>query len=156
MNKAIVLTQVNVDNSDVQKLIDTQIFKIALNQHAENLKPHQRICTDYSVQTDLLNKFNQPVVIIRDYFPDKRIIFQPKITFKGSTIIAAIEYLISCEYDEILLIADNTVHQEWFKNRVNKELDSIVEQNSKVKIYQFTKGNFNVETKSINDFISER
>lgn len=155
MNKAIILSQIPLNNHNINLLKMTNILKIALNHHAEYLKPCLRICTDYSIATILLNKFKQNVVTIRDYSPDKRIIYKPEIIFKGSTIVAAIEFLILSGYKEILLVADNTIHDEWFKNRVNKEIDKINKQNKNIKIYQFSNGNFNLDIKSVEDFTND-
>lgn len=153
--KAIVLTNSQVDESQAKELIETDIFKIALNFHAEWLKPDLRIATDYGMANGMLNCFSQNVVTIRDYFEDKRNIYHGEITFKGSTIIACIEYLISENFDEILLIADNSVHQEWFKERIKKEIENILEKYSNIKIFQYSNGNFNLPVMSVQKFIKE-
>jgi len=154
--KAIVLTNAYVDEHEQQLLKDTNIFKIALNFHAEHLKPDLRIATDYGMANGMIACFSQKVVTIRDYFQHERNIYRGQITFKGSTIVACIEYLIFEKFDEILLIADNSVHQEWFKDRIKKEIDLIMNQKRGVKIYQYRNGNFNLPEMSIQEFTKER
>lgn len=151
--KAIILTFSPVSDVDKQLLIDTDITKIAINQHAEELNPTYRIVSDYGIVGILLERFKQKIVTLRDYAMNERLIYAGHITFKGSTMIATVEYLISKGYNEILIVGDNTVHSEIFKERVNKEMDIIRENNSDTKIFQYTNGNFNLPVKTIEQFI---
>ena len=149
--KAIILTNVSLSEKDKELLKNTDVFKIAINQHADELKPDLRICSDY-VAGNLLQRFEQKVVSIREYIPDEKVIYRPEIRYKGSTLVSAVEYLISEGYDEILIVGDNTVHSDVFKNRVKKEIGYIEDY---VNLYQFSNGNFNLRVQEIKDFIKE-
>lgn len=151
--KAIILTFSPVSDEDKQLLVSTDITKIAINQHAEELNPTYRIVSDYGIVGVLLERFPQKIVTLRDYATNERLIYAGHINFKGSTMIATVEYLISEKYDDILIVGDNTVHSEIFKERVNKEMDIVRENNPDIKIFQYTNGNFNLPVKSIQQFI---
>ena len=155
MNKAIILTNAFVENDDKNILINTNITKIAINHHAEDLKPDYRICSDYII-TNLLYKFNQPIISIREFVNNKKIIYAGNISFKGSTMIACIEYLINSGYNEILIIGDNTVHQDFFQKRINDEIDIIKSNKKDINIYQYSNGNFNLPVMNVKEFIKER
>lgn len=154
--KAIILTFAPVEDKDKELLKNTDIFKMAINNHAEELQPHQRICSDYGIVGELLQDFSQKIVTIRDWATNDRLIYAGYIFFKGSTMVCAIEYLISKGYTDILIVGDNTVHQDFFMERIKKEIDFIQEVNSDVKIFQYSNGNFNLPTKTVEQFINER
>lgn len=154
-NKAIILTSIELSDNDIELLKNTNIFKIALNQHAENLKPDFRICTDYVIG-NLLENFSQKIVTVRDWVPNARLIYAGEILFKGSTIVACIEYLIKKDFKNILIVGDNTVHGEIFQNRIITEIEKILKQYKDVKLFQFEFGNFNLPVMSINDFTERR
>jgi len=154
--KAIILTHAPVKESDIQPLIDTDIHKYAINGHAEYLKPTYRICSDYGVIGYLLEHFQQDIITTREYAQNRRLIYAGHITFKGSTIISAIEYLIWKKYKSILIIGDNTVHTEIFQKRINTEMNKILQDNSDVEIFQYTKGNFELQIKTVQQFLKER
>ena len=116
--KAIILTQAPITKEEKVILKETNIFKIAINQHAEELNPDIRIISDY-VLNDICTKFPQKVLSVRDKFRYNSCRVEYFDTeFKGATIVSAIEYLISKKYDKILIIGDNSVHSEEFKNLV--------------------------------------
>ena len=150
--KAIILTYAPLLASEREILKHTKIFKLALNQHARDLKPDARIITDYVLQ-NIRRTCTEKIISVRDrlryYLPD---VEYPDIEFNGSTIIAAVKYLISKHYDEILIAADNTVNSVQFRSEVKAEMDKI---KSDIRIYQYSKGNFNLPVKSISDFVSE-
>lgn len=153
--KAIVLTPAPIQPEDVQPLIDTNIEKYAINGHAEWLKPTYRICSDYGVIGYLLEYFPQEIITTREYAQNKRLIYAGDISFKGSTMTACIEYLVSRGYKKILIIGDNTVHDKFFQDRINTEIKRILEENSDVEIFQYSKGNFNLPIMTVQKFIKE-
>ena len=148
--KAVILTYAPVQDSEQELLLRTNIFKLALNQHAKELKPNARIITDY-ILLKILSNSSEKIISLREklrYYSPR--VEYPKIEFKGSTIIAGIEYLISKGFNEILIIGDNKVNSADFRDEVNKAMDKI---KHKAKIYQYSKGNFNLEVKSIKEFL---
>jgi len=148
--KAIILTYAPVPESEQEFLKSTKIFKLALNNHAEEYKPDLRICSDY-ILSDICRDFPQKVVSVREKFrfTTDRVEYFPN--FQGATISFGIEYLIFKGYDEILIIGDNTVNTKEFQERVNKYIEQVKE---KASIYQYTNGNFNLPVKSITEFCS--
>lgn len=148
--KAVILTYAPVSSQEKELLIKTGIFKIALNQHAEALKPDTRIITDYFLE-NLYNRFSQKIISIRDRlnFNTERVEY-PDIEFRGSTIIAALEYLISKGYDEILIIGNNKVNSLEFRDMVNNDIEKL---KTNAKIYQYSDGNFNLPVMGVKDFL---
>lgn len=148
--KAIILTYAPVPESEQELLKSTKIFKLALNNHAEEYKPDLRICSDY-ILSDICRKFPQKVVSVREKFrfTTDRVEYFP--CFKGATILSAIEYLIHKGYDEILIIGDNKVNTKEFQDNVNHYMEQL---KNLASIYQYTKGNFNLPVKSIAEFCS--
>ena len=148
--KSIILTYAPVLAFEHEILKRTNIYKLALNQHAADLKPDARIITDY-ILPKILKTRSEKIISVRERLRSysSRVEY-PNIEFKGSTIIAGIEYLISKNYDEILIVGDNRVNSQEFRENVNKEIDKLV---SKVKIYQYSNGNFNLGIKRIKEFI---
>lgn len=153
--KAIILTFAPVSESDTELLINTKILKLAINGHAEKLKPDLRICTDYGIVGDLLQKFTQKIITTRDYAPNERLIYAGQLFFKGSTMVSAVEYLIKTGNKKILIVGDNTVHQEFFKERINNEINLILKENPEIEIFQYINGNFRLPVKSVEQFIKE-
>ena len=147
--KAIILTYAPISDNERDILKETNIFKLALNQHAVNLNPDERIITDY-ILPKICKNYSEKIISVREklrsYSPK---IEYPNIEFKGSTIIAAVDYLILKKFDEILIVGDNRVNTINFRKEVNKEMNKL---SSKIRIYQYAKGNFNLEVKSITEF----
>lgn len=147
--KAIILTYAPTTDEERDILKRTDIFKLALNQHAKDLNPHARIITDY-ILLNLYKSCPERIISVREklktYSPR---VEYPEIEFKGSTIIAAADYLISKNYDEILIVGDNKVNSAEFRNQVKEEMDII---SSEAKIFQYANGNFNLPVRKIADF----
>lgn len=149
--KAIILTYAPVQDFEQEILSKTKIFKLALNQHAANLKPDERIITDY-VLPNIIKTSSEKIISVREklrYFSSR--VEYPDIEFKGSTIIAGIDYLISKNYDEILIVGNNNVNSQKFRDEVNNEMNKL---SNKIRIYQYSKGNFNLEVRSIKEYVS--
>ena len=148
--KAIILTYAPVSDFECELLINTKIFKLALNGHAKELCPDKRIITDY-VLPKILNTCPEKIMSVREklrcYSPQ---VEYPVIEFKGSTIVAAIDYLISKNYKQILIVGNNKVNSNEFQTDVNRQIDKLVKR---ANIYQYSNGNFNLKVKSIKEFI---
>jgi hypothetical protein len=112
--KAIILTYAPVQDFEREILKQTNIFKLALNQHAVDLKPNARIITDY-ILPKIFDSCPEKIISVRQRLRcySARVEY-PNIEFKGSTIIAAADYLISKDYDEILIVGDNRVNSQKF------------------------------------------
>ena len=146
--KCLILTNYPITKEEAFYITNytRNIHKVAINWHAQNLNPDVRICTDYILK-DLYDKTTEPIYSVRD-----RSILSPRVKFldvefKGATILAAIDYAKLKGYDNILLVADNTVHSKSFQKLVNSH---IVNDG---KIYQCSNGNFNLPVKPIKEWI---
>lgn len=147
--KAIILTYAPIDEKEKKILQRTSIFKLALNQHAEALHPDARIVTDYILE-NIYNNYPEKIISVRDKLrhESERVEYFDG-EFKGATILAAIDYLISKKCDEILIVGNNKVNHESFENIIKTEIDRI---KNDAKIYQYTNGNFNLPVKTIAEF----
>jgi hypothetical protein len=151
--KAIILTYAPIEKTEQEIIKNTNIFKLALNHHAEEYHPNKRIITDY-ILPSVCRKFPDDIIIsVRDKFrsPSKRVEYF-NTEFKGATIISAIEYLISKGFDKILIIGDNKVNSNSFRDTVNNWIDN---KTDKSKIYQYTNGNFHLPITSIKEFCEQ-
>lgn len=153
--KAIILTYAEVTDKERELLLETDIFKVAINQHAESLKPSIRICGDFNIDW-ILTHYPEPVVSIRQKirYPSNRILFNHNVEFRGATIICAVEWLIAVGYDNILIVGDNTVNTEDFKDNVLYHTTRL-RYWSGVQIYQYREGNFMLPVKSVERFIND-
>jgi len=147
--KAIILTYAPVTEEEKNILQNTEIYKLAINQHGSIYKPDLRIVSDY-ILLKILPKFPEKVISIRERLrcPSKRVEYFDT-EFKGATIISAVQYLYFKGYSEILIVGDNLVNGIEFQNLVKSEIGKIP---SNLKMYQYSKGNFNLPIRSIKDF----
>ena len=145
--KGIILTYAPVNDEEKELLVKTRIYKLAINQHAEELKPNQRIVTDYNAVDYIVRSFKQPVIGVRA--TDPRIKTVDYVEFKGATILAAIDFCIYNGITELLLVADNTVNTKDFQDLVIRDL----QEDKGINIYQYRDGNFPLAVKSVKDFI---
>lgn len=145
--KCVILTNYETTEEEAFYLTNytSNCYKIALNQHAGQYNPDVRICSDYIAER-LCQNFDEPILSVRDRFKASRV-KHIDIEFKGATILAAIDYAKLKGYDNILLVADNTVHSKEFQQLVK---DNIVDDGT---IYQCSDGNFNLPVKSIKEWI---
>ena len=148
--KAIILTYAHVNENEKELLKKTDTYKLALNHHAEEFEPNARIITDY-VLPKICKKFSEKIISVRETLrckSDRVEYFDTE--FKGSTMIAAIDYLISKGYDEILIVGNNQVNSQEFRDNINNEILKI---KNDVSIYQYSNGYFNLPVKTITDFL---
>lgn len=154
MKKAIILTGIELNASDKKQLQETSIFKLALNHHCQDMNADLRIITDYG-NFNYCSKLPERLVTVR-YKPrfkeDKYIV--PDIEYRGSTVVAGIEYLYLQGYDEILIVGDNSVHGADFIKCVNIGIKTLKDIYKKLKLYQFSDGYFEMPVMSIKNFLT--
>lgn len=152
MEKAIILSGIELTEEERELLKNTDIYKLALNHHAEELKPDERIFSDYVDFGEVLRQFPGTKIYTVRYIPRHPVenLIVADVEFKGSTIIAAIEFLIKRGVKKILLIADNTVHAQSFRDEI---YNNILKLPTNTEIYQFRTGNFPLPVLGIRDFI---
>lgn len=141
MLKAIILTHAPINERQKDLLLSTDILKIALNHHCNELKPDLRFCSDY-VADKLIKKYKQPVYSTRDNNA-----INVGMPYNGSSLIDCTLWLLFYDY-EVLLIADNTVNTPDFQIMVKNKLKNLK------NVYKYSKkGNFELPYKSIKDFL---
>lgn len=142
MNKAIILTNVQLTQEQIYKLQNTQILKVALNHHAQNLQPHIRYTSDYIV-TKLKKRYpNTKVYSNRD---SKGI--NTHTPFSGYSIVDCTNWLKRKGYT-VLLVADNTVHSQKAQDTIKQLLKKTP------NVYKFTAdGNFDLPYKDIKEYV---
>lgn len=144
--KCLILTNYKATDEECSYIRDTDVYKIAINEHGEQYKPDARIITDY-IAEKVCKNFSQTILSVRDKWNLSDRVKHIDIEFKGATILAAIDYAKLKGYDNILLVADNTAHSKDFQELVKR---NIIDDGT---IYQCSKGNFNLPVKSIKEWI---
>jgi len=142
MNKAIILTNVNITKEQAEQLKNTQTLKVALNHHAQDLQPHIRYTSDYVVTR------------LKKLYPDTKIYsnrdskgIKVNIPFSGYSIVDCARWLKNKDYS-ILLVADNTVHSKQAQDTIKQLLKDVP------NVYKFTKdGNFDLPYKDIEKYV---
>lgn len=141
MKKVLILTQIKLSDEDKELISNTGITKIAINGHAEYLKPDLRFAADY-IADELYSKFKQPVITSRD-----RKGLLVNVEHSGSSLVDCVRWL--GDKFEVLLIADNTVNATWQQVNIYKALRGYK------NVYKFTKdGNFPLVYKSLKEFLN--
>ena len=149
--KAIILTYAPINTYEKEILQKTKIYKLGLNHHASELNPNARIITDY-VLPKICQKFpNDKIISVRQKLrcPSEKIEYFDK-EFRGATIISAVDYLISKNFNQLLIVGNNTVNGDEFCNLVNSEMKRFAK---KALIYQYSNGNFQLPVMSIERFV---
>jgi hypothetical protein len=143
MNKAIILTNVQLTQQQINQLQQTQTLKVALNHHAQNLNPTMRWTSDY-IATKLKNKYGADTKI---YSNRDNNAIKVAIPHTGYSIVDCARWLKSKGYT-VLLVADNTVHSKQAQDTIKQLLKDV--QN----VYKFTKnGNFDLPYKDIKEYV---
>ena len=74
---------------------------------------------------------------------------QNELFYKINSVIPAIDYCIKQNYQDILIVGDNTVYSKEFQEEYNKATNVL---KNYCNLYQFSNGNFDLATKSIEEF----
>lgn len=141
--KALILTGIELSKKDKKILQETDIFKLALNHHAEPLNPTCRIISDYTNFEFTYNNYPEPLISVRHHPKGNYLkLIKADIPFRGSTLVAGCEWLYKNGYTNILIIGDNTVHNKDHQETVKQGIKQILELYPDIKIHQFKNGNF--------------
>lgn len=156
--KAIVLTYAPVSKKEEKLLKNTDIFKVACNWHSEDLKPDVRITLDRDETIKkCLDVGNQPVLSLQfdyDHPRVKRIYNLPK---RLSSLISCCDYLIANGYNQILLVATNTVtnQKEISSGFQNINIEGINSVKEYAHIYKYRDDAvFDLNTRTIEEFLT--
>lgn len=148
MAKAIVLTYAEVNKEEKKLLQNTDVFKIATNFSATELKPNLRLCADNIVDKCL--ECDTCDVVSINYNLDKdRVINGSTMPKRHSTLLHCIDYLYFQGYTNVLLVATNPKGTETFK----LNYDGVNIMKECLNLYKYTdEGNFDIPTKTVKEF----
>ena len=148
--KAIVLTYAPITKEEKKLLKQTDIFKIACNNYCAELKPDIRLCADDIVQK-CLDCDSCDVVSLNYDLELRRVINGCRLPQRHSTLLSCIDYLYLKGFTSVLLVASNP---DSATCKINYE--GINDIKDCLYLYKYTKeGNFDIEHKSIKDFIMQ-
>lgn len=148
IKKAIVLTYAPVSKADAKLLKETDIFKIATNFSAAELKPNVRLTAD-----DIVDKCLEcdtcPVVSLNYDLHKQRVIDGSKLPKRYTSLVSCIDYLLFKGYTDILLVASNPESATQKRN-----YEYVSQLNNCLYLYKYTnEGYFDIPYKSIGGFI---
>lgn len=148
--KAIILTYAPVNKKEKELLKNTNIFKIATNFSAAELKPDLRLCID-NIVNKCLNCDSCPVVSINYDLEKERVINGCYLPKRHTTLVSCIDYLYLKGYTSILLIATNPDSATCKLN-----IEGINSLKDCLYLYKYKKEcNLDIPYKSIGDFIMQ-
>ena len=150
MKKAIVLTYAPVTTAEAKLLKNTDIFKIATNFSAVELKPNIRFTADNIVDKCL--ECDTCPVISQNYDLDKdRVINGKYLPDRHTSLVSCVDYLMLKGYTHILLVATNPDSETCKMN-----YEGINQLKNYLYLYKYTKdGNLDIPHKTVKEFIME-
>lgn len=155
--KAIVLTYANITKEEERLLQNTDVFKIACNWHAENLKPDIRLICDKDILDKVKSAGKQKIATLLEYYPnDERLEDYRFLPRRNSSLPSCVDYLIHHGYTDILLVANNQITngKEISKGFQNNNKNMIEQLAKFVRIYKYSKdGVFTVPHVGIKEFL---
>ena len=148
--KAIILTYAPVNKEEAKLLKNTDIFKIATNFSAAELKPNIRLCAD-NIVDKCLDCDTCPVVSLNYDLEKERVINGCHLPKRNTTLVSCVDYLYLKGYTSILIVATNPVSATY---KLNIEgIDSIKDC---LYLYKYKEEcNLDIPYKSIGDFIMQ-
>lgn len=150
MKKAIVLTYAPVNKSDAKLLKNTDIFKIATNFSATELKPNIRLTADDIVEK-CLNCDTCDVLSLNYDLNKERVINAHYLPKRHSSLVSCIDYLMLQGFTHILLIATNP---DSATCKINYE--GINQLKNYLYLYKYTKdGYFDIPHRTVKEFIMD-
>ena len=149
MAKAIILTYAEVTKEEAKLLKNTNVFKIATNFSAVELKPNIRLCADNIVQKCLDCDTCDVISINYDLNKD-RVINGCTLPKRHSTLLHCIDWLYFKGYTSILLIATNPFGTATYK----LNLDGVNLMKEYLHLYKYKQeGNFDIPTMTVKEFL---
>lgn len=133
-------------SSDIRLFHDDQHWKYYSNNFKEPLATHSNALNRYDRKQIIeTNKFVLFYInAIKPATPNKQELF-----YHINSVIPAIDYCIKQNYQDILIVGDNTVYSKEFQEEYNKATNIL---KNYCNLYQFSNGNFDLATKSIEEF----
>lgn len=147
--KAIVLTYAEVNKEEKELLKNTNVFKIATNFSAAELKPDLRLCAD-DIVSKCLECDTCDVVSINYNLDKDRVINGCTMPKRHSTLLHCIDYLYFEGYTDVLLVASNPKGTETYK----RNFEGVNIMKECLNLYKYTdEGNFEIPTKTVKEFL---
>ena len=147
--KAIILTYAPVSKEDAKLLKNTDIFKIATNYSASELKPNLRLTADNIVDKCLECDTCDVVSVNYDLERD-RVINACYLPKRHSSLLSCVDYLYLQGYTSVLLVASNPPDTATYK--INRE--GIDDMKDCLYLYKYTnEGCFDIPQMTIKEFI---
>ena len=113
--KAIILTYAPITKKEAELLKNTDVFKIATNFSASELKPNVRLTADDIVQK-CLDCDNCEVVSLNYDLEKPRVINGCYLPKRHSSLLSCVDYLYLKGFTSVLLVASNPdSHEESHK-----------------------------------------
>jgi hypothetical protein len=150
MKKAIVLTYAPVTKTEAKLLRETNIYKIATNFSAAELKPNIRFTADDIVDKCL--ECDTCPVISQNYDVNKdRVINGRYLPNRNTSLVSCVDYLMLKGFTHILLVASNPDSATCKMN-----YEGINQLKRHLYLYKYTsEGNFDIPHLTVKDFIME-
>lgn len=146
--KAIVLTYAPVTKEEAELLKNTNVFKIATNFSAVDLKPNIRLTAD-NIVDKCLECDNIPVVSLNYDLERERVINACTLPKRHSSLLSCIDYLYIKGFNQVLLVASNP---DSATCKINYE--GINNIKDCLYLYKYSKdGNMDIPYKSIKEFL---
>jgi hypothetical protein len=150
MKKAIVLTYAPVTKAEAKLLKETDIFKIATNYSAAELKPNIRFTAD-DIVDKCLECDSCPVISQNYDFGKDRVINGRYLPARHTSLVSCVDYLMLKGFTHILLIATNPDSATCKMN-----YKGINQLKNYLYLYKYTKdGNFDIPHKTVKEFIMD-
>jgi len=146
--RAIVLTYAPVTKEEAKLLKNTDVFKIATNFSAVDLKPNLRLTAD-DIVDKCLDCDTCPVVSLNYDLEKDRVINACRLPARHSSLLSCIDYLYLNGYTQVLLVASNP---DSATCKINYEgINSIKDY---LYLYKYSKdGNMDIPYISIKEFL---
>ena len=146
--KAIVLTYAPVTKKEAELLKNTDVFKIATNFSAAELKPNIRLTAD-NIVDKCLNCDSCDVISLNYDLDRERVINACKLPNRHSSLLSCIDYLYTKGYNQVLLVASNP---DSATCKINYE--GINDIKDCLNLYKYSKdGKMDIPYKSIKEFL---
>lgn len=156
--KAIVLTYAPVTKEEEKLLRETNVFKVACNWHSENLNPTVRLTLDNAETIKkCLDAGKQDILSLQFDYDDERVKRIYNLPKRLSSLISCCDYLISRGFNQILLVATNTVtNQKAISTGFQKiNIDGINSVKDYAHIYKYSsEAVFDLNTRTIEEFLT--
>ena len=149
MAKAIILTYAPVTKEEKELLKNANVFKIATNFSAAELRPNIRLTAD-NIVDKCLNCDSCPVISLNYDLEKPRVINGCTMPSRHSSLLSCIDYLYFAGYSDVLLVASNPEKTATFQ--IN--YDGVKQYKDFINLYKYTSdGCLDIPHKTVKEFL---